>query len=117
MEIISFIISLISGAIGGNLAGAALKDQSLGAVGNSIAGILGGGIGGVLLQALGLYASGGGMDLGSLIGNIASGGVGGGLLMVIVGLLKSVMAEPSAHAAQQERARRTVKMRAGACPR
>jgi uncharacterized membrane protein YeaQ/YmgE (transglycosylase-associated protein family) len=41
MDMVGVIISLISGAAGGNIAGAALKDQSLGTVGNSIAGILG----------------------------------------------------------------------------
>ena len=30
MDIISLIINLISGAVGGNIAGALLKDQSLG---------------------------------------------------------------------------------------
>ena len=91
MDMVGVIISLISGAAGGNIAGAALKDQSLGTVGNSIAGILGGGIGGILLQALGLDAGGGGLDVGSLLGNIASGGVGGGILMVIIGFLKNAM--------------------------
>jgi uncharacterized membrane protein YeaQ/YmgE (transglycosylase-associated protein family) len=93
MDIIGVIISLISGAVGGNVAGAALKDQSLGTLGNSIAGILGGGIGGILLQVMGLHAGGEGLDLGSLIGNIASGGVGGGILMVIIGFLKDAMAK------------------------
>jgi len=51
MDIITLIINLISGAVGGNIAGALLKDQSLGTLGNSIAGILGGGLGGVILQA------------------------------------------------------------------
>ena len=37
----SLIINLISGAIGGNVAGAILKDLSLGTTGNSIVGILG----------------------------------------------------------------------------
>jgi uncharacterized membrane protein YeaQ/YmgE (transglycosylase-associated protein family) len=41
--IIGLIISLISGAIGGNIAGGVLKEQSLGAVGNTIAGLVGGG--------------------------------------------------------------------------
>ena len=36
------IIQLISGAVGGNVAGAAMKEKSLGTVGNSIAGIVGG---------------------------------------------------------------------------
>jgi len=92
MDFLNLIISLISGAVGGNIAGAALKDQSLGTVGNSIAGILGGGVGGMLLQALGASVGGGGLDAGALIGSIASGGVGGGIVMVIVGLIKSAMA-------------------------
>ena len=53
------IIQLISGAIGGNAAGAALKNQSLGTIGNSIAGIVGGGIGGQLLSAIIPALSGG----------------------------------------------------------
>ena len=52
--IIGWIISLISGAVGGNIAGGVLKEQSLGTLGNSIAGIVGGGIGGQLLSALGV---------------------------------------------------------------
>jgi len=92
MDFLNLIISLISGALGGNIAGAALKDQSLGTVGNSIAGILGGGVGGMLLQALGASAGSGGIDPGSLIGSIASGGVGGSIVMVIIGLIKSATA-------------------------
>ena len=92
MDLLNLIISLISGAIGGNIAGAALKDQSLGTVGNSIAGILGGGVGGMLLQALGASVGGGGLDAGALIGSIASGGVGGSIVMVIIGLIKGAMA-------------------------
>ena len=92
MDFLNLIISLMSGAIGGNVAGAALKDQSLGTAGNSIAGILGGGVGGMLLQALGASVGGGGLDAGALIGSIASGGVGGSIVMVIVGLIKSATA-------------------------
>ena len=91
MDIVSLIISLLSGAVGGNVAGAALKDQSLGTLGNSLAGILGGGAGGVILQALGVATGGGGLDLGAVLSNIASGGVGGGLLMVVIGILKSTL--------------------------
>ena len=42
MDIISLIIQLVAGAIGGNAAGAAMKDKSLGTLGNSIAGVVGG---------------------------------------------------------------------------
>jgi len=88
------IIQLVSGALGGNLAGALMKKFSLGTLGDSIVGILGGGIGGFLLKLLGVALSGGtGLDLGSIIGNIAAGGVGGGVLMAVVGLIKKALAK------------------------
>jgi len=49
MNLTILIIQLICGALGGNAAGSLLKKQSLGTVGNSIAGILGGGLGGQIL--------------------------------------------------------------------
>ena len=52
MNITSLIIQLISGAVGGNVAGAAMKESSLGTLGNSIAGIVGGGVGGAILMAI-----------------------------------------------------------------
>jgi uncharacterized membrane protein YeaQ/YmgE (transglycosylase-associated protein family) len=77
-NIISLIIEVISGAVGGNVAGAAMKENSLGTVGNSIAGIVGGGLGGTLLQAV--------------MGTAAAGGVGGAILMAVVGIIKNKMA-------------------------
>ena len=71
MNIVSLIIQVISGAVGGNVAGAAMQEKSLGAVGNSIAGIVGGGIGGTILQmVMGTAAAGGGgLDLQSILAN------------------------------------------------
>ena len=96
--IIGLIIQLISGAVGGNIAGAAMKQYNLGTIGNSIAGLIGGGVGAQIIGALvgggtgaDLAGAGGGLDIGSIIGQIASGGVGGGILMVIVGLIKQAM--------------------------
>jgi uncharacterized membrane protein YeaQ/YmgE (transglycosylase-associated protein family) len=91
MDIIGLLISLVSGAVGGNAAGAVMKDKSLGTLGNSLAGIFGGGIGGVILQVLGLLAKDGSVSLESIISNIASGGIGGGILLVIVALIKGAM--------------------------
>ncbi len=85
------IIQLISGAIGGNAAGALLKNQSLGTIGNSIAGIVGGGLGGFLLSLAGIATGSGGMDAGSIAGSVAGGGVGGGVLMIIVGFIKKAL--------------------------
>jgi len=47
--LLPLIIQLVSGALGGNVAGSLLKNFSLGTLGNSIAGIVGGGLGGTLL--------------------------------------------------------------------
>jgi uncharacterized membrane protein YeaQ/YmgE (transglycosylase-associated protein family) len=100
MDIFNLVISLVSGAVGGNVAGNALKEKSLGTVGNTVSGIVGGGIGNYILQALGLLASAGmataatgdastGVDIGALIANIGGSGVGGALLTVIIGLIKN----------------------------
>lgn len=96
MDLMSLIIQLISGAVGGNAAGAALKKYSLGPVGNSIVGILGGGLGGQLLALLGAGGAGaataaGGLDAGAIVSSIAGGGIGGGVLMWIVGLIRHQM--------------------------
>jgi uncharacterized membrane protein YeaQ/YmgE (transglycosylase-associated protein family) len=91
MDMTSLIISLISGAVGGNIAGAAMQDKSLGTLGNSLAGIFGGGLGSFLLQAVGLFVSSGGLE--QIIGNVAGGGVGGAILLVIVSLIKNAMAK------------------------
>ena len=93
MDMTSLLIQLISGAIGGNVAGALLKQFSLGTVGNSIAGILGGGIGGQLFSLLGAGGTGGGLDAGSLISGVLGSGVGGGVLMAIIGLVRQQMSK------------------------
>ena len=96
MDITSLLVNLLAGAAGGNAAGAAMKDYSLGTVGNSIAGLVGGGIGGQLLAmaipALGGAAAGGGMDLAGIVGQLAGGGVGGAVVMLIIGVIKQKMA-------------------------
>lgn len=84
------IIQLVSGAVGGNIAGSLMKNSSLGTLWNSVAGILGGGLGGSILSMIGLGTDGG-MDASGIIGSIAGGGVGGGLVMAIIGLIKKAM--------------------------
>jgi uncharacterized membrane protein YeaQ/YmgE (transglycosylase-associated protein family) len=87
-----WIISLITGAIGGNLAGAVFKNLSLGGLGNTLAGVVGGGAGNAILSAvLGANAGGGG-----IVGNIASSGVGSIVLMLIAGVIKNAMAKKAA---------------------
>ena len=80
-----WIISLLCGAGGGNLAGMLLKKLSLGTIGNSIVGILGGAGGQALMGSTGI-------DLGNnILNSVAGGGVGGGVLLAIVGLIKKVI--------------------------
>jgi hypothetical protein len=92
--IINLIIQLIAGALGGNAAGATLKNLDLGTVGNSIAGAIGGAGGGTLLTALLPLLQGGGndIDIGPLLGQVVGGGISGAVLTAIVGLIKNAMA-------------------------
>jgi uncharacterized membrane protein YeaQ/YmgE (transglycosylase-associated protein family) len=104
MDVANMIISLISGIIGGNVAGAAMPaDKNLGAIGNSVAGFFGGGIGNYVLQALGALATAGaaaatgapaqahGLDLATILANIGGSGVGGAILTIIAGLIKGAL--------------------------
>lgn len=88
------LISLIAGALGGNAAGGLVKPLNQGPLINSLAGIVGGGLGGQILGALGAGgAAAGGMDIAGLIGQLASGGVGGGVLLAVVGLIRNTLAK------------------------
>lgn len=89
---VPILINLVTGAIGGNAAGKIFKKLDLGTLGNSLAGILGGGLGGQLLSMLGMAAGPSGeMDLSAILGSVASGGVGGGVVMAMVGAIKKAM--------------------------
>ena len=64
-----------------------------GTVINSIGGILGGSILGMLgaHDMAGMAGDAAGMDIGALLGQVTSGGVGGGVLLGIVGFVRSKM--------------------------
>ena len=94
MDIVSLLIQLVSGALGGNVAGSLLKNLSLGTVGNTLSGGIGGLLGGQILSSmlhLPTATVGGAIDPTAIIGQLASGGVGGGGLMAIIGLIRSMM--------------------------
>ena len=69
-NLVPLIIQLVSGAVGGNIAGSLMKKSSLGTLLNSLAGIVGGGIGGQLLGMLGTATQSGNMDITSILGSI-----------------------------------------------
>jgi uncharacterized membrane protein YeaQ/YmgE (transglycosylase-associated protein family) len=99
----NLIISLISGIIGGNVAGAAAPSKSLGGIGNTLAGLVGGGLGDFILKALGILATvatttttgpegtATGFDLTSILANIGVSGVSGGVLTAIIGAIKEAV--------------------------
>jgi hypothetical protein len=98
--IIGIVIQLVAGALGGNAAGAGVKQYSLGTAGNSIAGAIGGLILGQVLAAIGIGEPGmataegapaaGGMDVGALVAQVVGGGAGGAILTLIVGAIKNM---------------------------
>jgi len=86
MDLTQLLISLVTGAVGGNLAGMLAAPFSLGPLGNTIAGLLGGGLG---LQILASLMSGEApVGVG---GDILASGIGGILVMLIVGVVKNAM--------------------------
>jgi hypothetical protein len=99
--LVNLIIQLISGAVGGNIVGAAIKQLSLGPIGNTIAGVVGGGIGGQILSAVmggstvaagaATTAVGTGLDINAIVTQVVGGGVGGAIVMAIVGVIRQQM--------------------------
>jgi uncharacterized membrane protein YeaQ/YmgE (transglycosylase-associated protein family) len=84
MDLTGLLVQVVSGAVGGSAAGAAVKQYSLGTLGNAIAGAVGGGIVG---QLVGTFA---GQMVEGWVGNIASGAIGGVILTLLVGVIKTM---------------------------
>ncbi len=96
MDIVSLIIQIVAGAVGGNAAGAAMKQKSLGTAGNSVAGAVGGLILAQVIERLtgapvsaDAAAAAASMDIGSLIKELIASGAGGAILTAIVGMIKN----------------------------
>lgn len=96
MDIMTLVINLISGAVGGNIAGAAMKDKSLGPLLNSVVGVLGGGAGAGILKMLGMAVNEGGLDVQAVMSSVASGGVGGAVMLVVIAMIKGMMKKSAA---------------------
>lgn len=95
MDIVGMLVNLVGGAVGGNISGAALKDMSLGTIGNTIAGAVGGVAGNYILQAVGVLSSMGLADasIGSLATSAGASGVCGLVVTAIVGFIKKSMSK------------------------
>lgn len=88
--VISLLVQIISGAVGGNLAG--MTKQSLGTGLNTFLGGVGGLVLGQIVSALTGTSGGEAMDVATVGSNIVGGGVGGLVLTWVVGFIKSKMA-------------------------
>ncbi|MBS4042642.1 MAG: hypothetical protein KGZ59_02375 [Chitinophagaceae bacterium] len=89
MDILPLITVLVSGAIGGNLAGQLMPRVSMGRVFNSLFGIIGGGLGGYLFDQFGMTGTGvpgsGSKDVMNILTTFAGGCLSGGTIMLIIG--------------------------------
>jgi hypothetical protein len=96
MDPITLLMPFFSGAAGGNLIGGILKNFNLGSLGNSLAGMIGGGVGSLVLgNMLGLPMPTGGVDPDSsaILGQILGGGAGGGILTIIISMLQKTFGQ------------------------
>lgn len=90
----SMIIQIIAGLIGGNAVGAGVKNLSLGTVGNSVVGAVGGLASSFVAGKLGIGADAvASLDISGIIQSVITGGAGGAVLTVILGIVKKVVAK------------------------
>lgn len=86
-------MNLVAGAIGGNAAGKASPTFDLGTLGNTISGLVGGGVLGQLiplvLPAISAAAAGGNLSIGGILTNLIAGGAGGAVLTALIGAVKN----------------------------
>jgi hypothetical protein len=90
------LINLVGGALGGAGSGKALPQFDMGTILNLIAGLVGGGVLGQLLNLvlpqLQAALQSGNFDIGSILTSLIGGGAGGAILQIIVGAIKNSMA-------------------------
>lgn len=85
-QLISLLTNVVAGAVGGNAVAAAKKEFNIGTLGNTLAGIVGGGLGGQLLSGvLGQLGATG------MTGDIASSGIGGIAVTIVAALIKQYL--------------------------
>ncbi len=103
MDIVSILISMLSGAFGGHAVANASPEQDLGPMGNILAGVVGGTAAGYIVQAMNLFAATTAatgaaaagaepvhhVNIAEILATIASSGIGGALLTYIVAMVKN----------------------------
>ncbi len=99
---IDLIIQLVSGAVGGNLAGLAGKNVNLGWIWNSLLGLAGGAAGGQFLGpvvgpliGVAAGASAASMDPMAILSSVLAGGGSGLVLTTVAGIVKNMVFKPA----------------------
>ncbi len=94
----TFLLSLISGAAGGNFSGGVFKSLNLGLLGNSIVGAIGGYCGLRALETIiGIIHTNNnhigrdGANTSSVVATLVSGAIGGAILVIVIGALRDRM--------------------------
>jgi len=91
VSLISFLLSLLAGAGGGHIAGNIIKKYDLGRTGNIVAGLVGGAIGGPLVNMIMTNPE----TMIGVLSNIVGSGFSGVIVMLVVGLIKkNIGAQP-----------------------
>ncbi|WP_413586837.1 GlsB/YeaQ/YmgE family stress response membrane protein [Bdellovibrio sp. HCB274] len=85
MDFGTILTTFLAGLAGGNITGSLLKRLSLGPVGNSIAGVVGGFLGGPAVVNMVNPVTQGGFVWSNILGS----GIGGAVVMVVAGLVKN----------------------------
>lgn len=100
MNTTALIIQLVSGAIGGNVGGLLIgslrSESNLGLVGNSIVGVIAGGLGGEFLSKMAAtygLMPGGEMSFTAFAFSVLGGGIAGIVAVAVAGLIKSRMSK------------------------
>jgi hypothetical protein len=94
MDLLGLGIQFASGAVGGNLAGGLFQTLNRGVIGNSLSGLIGGGICCQLVNSgLGQAATAlavAGPDIGTIAAQAAGSGIGGVLMALLVGIVTAI---------------------------
>ncbi len=94
MDFVPLLLQVISGALGGNVAGHLLKSLSLGLLGNTLAGAVGGGIGSQIAGEIFPSATAvGALDPSAAMIQILGGSLGGAVLVAAIGMIRSTPAQ------------------------
>ena len=83
------LMNLVAGAVGGNAVGKASPSFDLGTLGNTISGLVGGGVLGQVITLLLPSLMSGKLDAGTIIAQLIGGGAGGALLTAVIGAVKN----------------------------